>query len=190
MGSAPMVHVAAVTDHPVRQATFGIVGVFADTVRSLHADGWDRDFDRNVVVRDDWAELTSHAFTQACRASGAVRSSRSRLRFSDSRPSLAGPTTGRLDSLTCSVLAPICPTVSRGSLRCLWRRRRVGSGLGGVGHAQRADGYTKSGCRAGLGRPPAKADGRILRPARMMISVRPSARTVGKARGTVPAGQR
>lgn len=32
LGSAPMVHAAAVTDHPVRQATYGIFGVFVDTL--------------------------------------------------------------------------------------------------------------------------------------------------------------
>ncbi len=32
LGSAPIVHAAAVTDHPVRQATYGIFGVFLDTL--------------------------------------------------------------------------------------------------------------------------------------------------------------
>lgn len=32
MGSAPIVHAAAVTDHPVRQASYGIFGVFVDTI--------------------------------------------------------------------------------------------------------------------------------------------------------------
>ena len=32
LGSAPMVHATAVTDHPVRQATYGIFGVFVDTL--------------------------------------------------------------------------------------------------------------------------------------------------------------
>ena len=32
MGSSPIVHAAAVTDHPVRQASYGIFGVFVDTI--------------------------------------------------------------------------------------------------------------------------------------------------------------
>ena len=32
LGSAPMVHASAVTDHPIRQACYGIVGVFIDTI--------------------------------------------------------------------------------------------------------------------------------------------------------------
>ncbi len=32
LGSAPIVHAAAVTDHPIRQATYGIFGVFVDTI--------------------------------------------------------------------------------------------------------------------------------------------------------------
>jgi AGCS family alanine or glycine:cation symporter len=32
LGSAPMVHATAVTDHPVRQAAYGIFGVFTDTL--------------------------------------------------------------------------------------------------------------------------------------------------------------
>jgi len=32
LGSAPMVHASAVTDHPVRQACYGIFGVFTDTL--------------------------------------------------------------------------------------------------------------------------------------------------------------
>lgn len=32
LGSAPIVHAAAVTDHPARQATYGIFGVFLDTL--------------------------------------------------------------------------------------------------------------------------------------------------------------
>ena len=32
LGSAPMVHATAVTDHPVRQATYGIFGTFVDTL--------------------------------------------------------------------------------------------------------------------------------------------------------------
>ena len=32
LGSAPIVHAAAVTDHAIRQATFGIFGVFVDTI--------------------------------------------------------------------------------------------------------------------------------------------------------------
>ena len=32
LGSAPLVHASAVTDHPVRQACFGIVEVFVDTI--------------------------------------------------------------------------------------------------------------------------------------------------------------
>lgn len=32
LGSAPMVHASAVTDHPVRQAAYGIIEVFVDTV--------------------------------------------------------------------------------------------------------------------------------------------------------------
>lgn len=32
LGSAPIVHAAAVTDHPVRQAAYGIFGVFVDTL--------------------------------------------------------------------------------------------------------------------------------------------------------------
>ena len=64
MGSAPMVHAAAVTDHPVRQATFGIVGVFVDTVVVCMLTAG------TVISTGLWssgmtgAELTSHAFTQ------------------------------------------------------------------------------------------------------------------------------
>jgi AGCS family alanine or glycine:cation symporter len=32
LGSAPMVHASAITDHPVRQAAYGIIEVFIDTV--------------------------------------------------------------------------------------------------------------------------------------------------------------
>ena len=32
LGSAPIVHAAAITDHPVRQAAYGIFGVFVDTL--------------------------------------------------------------------------------------------------------------------------------------------------------------
>ena len=64
LGSAPIVHAAAVTDHPVRQATYGIFGVFVDTivVCVLTAGA--------VLSTGVWtsgstgAELTSQAFTQ------------------------------------------------------------------------------------------------------------------------------
>ena len=32
LGSAPIVHSAAITDHPVRQGTYGLIGVFVDTL--------------------------------------------------------------------------------------------------------------------------------------------------------------
>ena len=64
LGSAPMVHAAAVTDHPVRQGSYGIFGVFVDTlvVCTLTAT--------TVLSTGVWtsgrtgAELTSQAFLQ------------------------------------------------------------------------------------------------------------------------------
>ncbi len=64
LGSAPIVHAAAVTDHPVRQAAYGIVGVFVDTLlvcmltagTVLSTGVWDSGL--------TGAELTSQAFLQ------------------------------------------------------------------------------------------------------------------------------
>ena len=64
LGSSPMVHVAAVTDHPVRQGTYGIFGVFVDTVVVCMLTAG------TVISTGLWssgltgAELTSQAFTQ------------------------------------------------------------------------------------------------------------------------------
>ena len=64
LGSAPMVHATAITDHPVRQGTFGIFGVFVDTVVVCMLTAG------TVIATGVWssgmtgAELTSHAFTQ------------------------------------------------------------------------------------------------------------------------------
>ena len=63
LGSAPMVHATAATDHPARQATYGIFGVFLDTlvVCMLTASV--------VLVTGSWesgetgADLTALAFT-------------------------------------------------------------------------------------------------------------------------------
>ncbi|MCY4187090.1 MAG: sodium:alanine symporter family protein [Bryobacterales bacterium] len=63
LGSAPIVHATAVTDHPVRQATYGIFGVFVDTllVCTLTAG--------TVLATGAWssgltgAELTARAFS-------------------------------------------------------------------------------------------------------------------------------
>ncbi len=68
LGSAPIVHAAAVTDHPVRQATYGIFGVFLDTllVCMLTAS--------IVLVTGVWdsgqtgAELTALAFSEGLNA--------------------------------------------------------------------------------------------------------------------------
>ncbi len=64
LGSAPIVHAAAVTDHPARQASYGIFGVFLDTlvVCMLTATV--------VLATGVWdsgrtgAELTAQAFSQ------------------------------------------------------------------------------------------------------------------------------
>ncbi len=64
LGSAPMVHAAAVTDHPVRQGTFGIFGVFVDTIVVCMLTAG------TVISTGLWssgmtgAELTSRAFAQ------------------------------------------------------------------------------------------------------------------------------
>ena len=64
LGSAPMVHATAVTDHPVRQATYGIFGTFLDTLVVCAITAV------TVLSTGVWtsgltgAELTSQAFLQ------------------------------------------------------------------------------------------------------------------------------
>ncbi len=64
LGSAPIVHAAAVTDHPVRQACYGIFGVFVDTLVVCTITSL------TVLSTGVWssgrtgAELTSMAFSQ------------------------------------------------------------------------------------------------------------------------------
>ena len=64
LGSAPIVHAAAVTDHPVRQASYGIFGVFVDTIMVCSVTSL------TVLATGAWtsgrtgAELTGLAFAQ------------------------------------------------------------------------------------------------------------------------------
>lgn len=64
LGSAPMVHAAAVTDHPVRQAMYGIFGVFVDTLVVCMLTAF------TVLSTGVWtsgrsgAELSAEAFAQ------------------------------------------------------------------------------------------------------------------------------
>ena len=64
LGSAPIAHSAAVTDHPVRQAAYGIVGVFIDTLVICSFTAF------TVLATGVWtsgstgAELASMAFSQ------------------------------------------------------------------------------------------------------------------------------
>ena len=51
LGSAPIAHSAAVTDHPVRQATYGIVGVFIDTLVICSFHSIHRPCHRRVDIR-------------------------------------------------------------------------------------------------------------------------------------------
>jgi AGCS family alanine or glycine:cation symporter len=63
LGSAPMVHAAAETDHPVRQALYGIFEVFVDTILICTTTGL------VVLVSGDWqggltgAALSAQAFS-------------------------------------------------------------------------------------------------------------------------------
>ncbi|MGH9372699.1 MAG: alanine/glycine:cation symporter family protein [Vicinamibacterales bacterium] len=62
LGSAPMVHAAAQTDHPVRQGLYGIFEVFVDTILICSTTGL------VILVTDTWASgqtgaaLTARAF--------------------------------------------------------------------------------------------------------------------------------
>jgi AGCS family alanine or glycine:cation symporter len=62
LGSAPMVHAAATTDHPIRQATYGIFEVFVDTLLICTTTGL------VILVTDTWssgatgAALSARAF--------------------------------------------------------------------------------------------------------------------------------
>ena len=62
LGSAPMVHAAAQTDHPVRQGLYGIFEVFVDTLLICSTTGL------VILVTDSWASgltgaaLAGHAF--------------------------------------------------------------------------------------------------------------------------------
>ena len=64
MGSSPIVHAAAVTDHPVRQASYGIIGVFVDTIVVCNLTAF------TVLATGAWtsgstgAVLTSEAFSR------------------------------------------------------------------------------------------------------------------------------
>jgi alanine or glycine:cation symporter, AGCS family len=64
LGSAPMVHAAAQTDHPVRQGLYGIFEVFVDTVLICSTTGL------VILVTDTWtsgvtgAALSTQAFEQ------------------------------------------------------------------------------------------------------------------------------
>lgn len=64
LGSAPIVHAAAVTDHPVRQASYGIFGVFVDTIVVCNLTAF------TVLATGVWtsggtgAVLTSEAFAR------------------------------------------------------------------------------------------------------------------------------
>ena len=64
LGSAPIVHAAAVTDHPVRQASYGIFGVFVDTIVVCNLTAF------TVLTTGVWtsgstgAVLTGEAFTR------------------------------------------------------------------------------------------------------------------------------
>ena len=63
LGSAPMVHAAAQTDHPVRQGLYGIFEVFVDTLLVCTTTGL------VILVTDSWAAgstgaaLAGHAFS-------------------------------------------------------------------------------------------------------------------------------
>jgi alanine or glycine:cation symporter, AGCS family len=63
LGSAPMVHAAAQTDHPVRQGLYGIFEVFVDTILVCTTTGL------VILVTDSWtagttgAALAGHAFS-------------------------------------------------------------------------------------------------------------------------------
>jgi AGCS family alanine or glycine:cation symporter len=63
LGSAPMVHAAAQTDHPVRQGLYGIFEVFVDTILVCTVTGL------TILVTGVWAEgttgaaLAGHAFS-------------------------------------------------------------------------------------------------------------------------------
>ena len=59
LGSAPMVHAAAITDHPVRQGMYGIFEVFVDTLLICTTTGL------AILVTDTWATGTTGAALSA-----------------------------------------------------------------------------------------------------------------------------
>ncbi len=59
LGSAPMVHAAADTDHPVRQGLYGIFEVFVDTILICTTTGL------VILVTDTWASGTTGAALSA-----------------------------------------------------------------------------------------------------------------------------
>jgi AGCS family alanine or glycine:cation symporter len=59
LGSAPMVHAAAVTDHPIRQAMYGIFEVFIDTILICTTTGF------VILLTDTWGQGISGAALSA-----------------------------------------------------------------------------------------------------------------------------
>jgi AGCS family alanine or glycine:cation symporter len=59
LGSAPMVHAAAVTDHPIRQAMYGIFEVFVDTILICTTTGL------VILLTDTWDQGLSGAALSA-----------------------------------------------------------------------------------------------------------------------------
>jgi AGCS family alanine or glycine:cation symporter len=55
LGSAPMVHAAAQTDHPVRQGLYGIFEIFVDTILVCTTTGL------VILVTDAWHSGTTGA---------------------------------------------------------------------------------------------------------------------------------
>ena len=76
LGSAPMVHAAARTDHPARQGLYGIFEVFVDTLLVCTVSGL------VILATGVWddgstgAALAGEAFSVGCPARGATSSSR------------------------------------------------------------------------------------------------------------------
>src|SRR5688572_17096261 len=81
LGSAPMVHAAAVTDHPIRQAMYGIFEVFVDTILICTTTGL------VILVTGVWdsgatgAALSVRAFETGDRKSTRLNSSHSQISY-------------------------------------------------------------------------------------------------------------
>ena len=163
LGSAPMVHAAADTDHPVRQGMYGIFEVFVDTILICSTTAL------VILVTDTWssgltgAALSAKAFEIGLPGTfGDIVVTGGLLLFAFS--TLIGWScygeTGIVDLLGTLAASPHPAAVA-----CVRVSRRDGvapPGVGYCGHPQRVDGDSQPGRSARVDSPVAAPAARVL----------------------------